>query len=172
MKMYLKGRFFKKTPLTITSINLKGLIYVAFCSQIGIVSIGVPKPDKITDTEIKTKVPRRACCWVLQSDDKNKPNPTTDQTKTNNEKYKSIIEPLKGISNKNMAAKRMTEPSDIPIITPGIALPINISHEVKGDTKSWSNVPDSLSLASDKEITIIHVNIVKIATSPGTVNHL
>ncbi|EKE21530.1 MAG: hypothetical protein ACD_7C00202G0001 [uncultured bacterium] len=38
--------------------------------------------------------------------------------------------------NKKMAAIRIKVPSAIPTITPGIALPISISHDVKGDTIS------------------------------------
>ena len=52
----------RKAPLDITRKYRRGFAIVMYCSHKGILAIGVAKPDKMIDGEIKKNIFSSACC--------------------------------------------------------------------------------------------------------------
>ena len=71
-------RLFRKLPWTIIRKCLSGFASATSCNIYGIFSTGVAKPERSINGTIMEKVPRIACCWVLQMEEIIRPIPTTE----------------------------------------------------------------------------------------------
>ena len=77
-----RGMSLRKTPRTMIKNQRRGLIRVNSCSQGGMFSMGVAKPDRMMAGGMKTKAPRMACCWVMDRLLMKRPMPTMEVRKT------------------------------------------------------------------------------------------
>ena len=103
-------------------------------------------------------------------EDINRPSPMIDNKKANNPRYKRAKEPIKGTPKNVVAAKNITLASIILMINGGMVLPkINTVGEI-GETKICSNVPSSLSLAMERDVSIKAMIIDKVPMRFGTIH--
>ena len=161
---------FRKTPFNKIKKYFKDMMFVNGISHWGIFSTGVAKPDIRIYGTISTKAPNIPCCCVDEIEDIKSPIPTIENKKEINPIYKIITEPVNGTA-KNVIATRNIILASTKVIKSGVNVfpSIKIVDE-RGDTKSCSKVPSSLSLAIDNEVSKSATNIDKLPIKFGSIH--
>jgi hypothetical protein len=76
-----------------------GLARVRYCIQIGILVIGVVKPESMIEGTKNKNAPKRPCCMVTAREDTISPIPTEDNRNNESPVYKVKIRPRSEILN-------------------------------------------------------------------------
>ena len=107
----------------------------------------------------------------MQIDEINRPTPVTAKRATKMESKNRNGFPRNGILKNTIEKMSIKQVNDSEITIAGTVLPMRISFEDKGETRSWSKVPSSRSRATERAVNRSVTTTDNIETRKDNVNH-